>query len=184
MKIKAFTAMKYQLTGACLAFAMAQMPVAFAATPIQFNPNGTGAAGALTVGTLDWVVGNAVALGGTPAAGLSVGSKIVALSQSRLMMIQDPDSYPLPMPAGTATAVTSPSQGPSGPASRQAGSANTASSANRVSEAAHGVDGVFIGAVCQPAGQFPQSERGGGTAACDGRSQGGRVRPLLRRYRA
>ena len=68
--------------------------------PIQFNPNGTGSTGALTVGTLDWAVGNAVALGGVPVGGLIVGSPITVLSQARLALLQDPNGAPLTIPAG------------------------------------------------------------------------------------
>lgn len=70
------------------------------AVPIQFNPSGGGTAGALTVGTFDWAVGNALAVGGVPVGGLLVGSPVTVLSQARLGQLQDPNGAPLQIPAG------------------------------------------------------------------------------------
>ena len=91
---------KNALAGLGFFLALCQSPGASATTPIQFNPNGTGAPG-LTVGTFDWTVGNAIALGGNPVGGLTVGTKLVVLSQAKLNLIQDPNSNILPLPAGT-----------------------------------------------------------------------------------
>lgn len=77
------------------AFAQAQT------TPILFNPNGTGAVGALSVATFDWAVNSSLALGGTPASGLIVGSNLVVLSQASLALLQASDGRPIATPPGT-----------------------------------------------------------------------------------
>ncbi len=77
------------------AFAQAQT------TPIQFNPNGTGAAGAQSIAIFDWAVNSALALGGNPAAGLAPGSKVVVLSQASLAAMTRADGRPVGVPAGT-----------------------------------------------------------------------------------
>ena len=76
------------------AFAQAQT------TPIQFNPNGTGAPG-VSVATFDWAVNSAIALGGNPGGGLVAGSKVVILSQASLAVMQDSVGFPIGVPAGT-----------------------------------------------------------------------------------
>ena len=58
-------------------------------TPIQFSPNGTGPTGAVSVATFDWQPNSALILGGNPAGGLVVGSKVVVLSQASLGVMID-----------------------------------------------------------------------------------------------
>lgn len=84
------------------AFAQAQT------TPILFNPNGTGATGALSVATFDWAVNSSLALTGTPASGLVVGSKLVTLSQASLALLLDSNgtSIAIPPPGTEFTAVS------------------------------------------------------------------------------
>lgn len=71
-------------------------------TPIQFSPSGTGTAGAVAVATFDWKVNSAIARGGSPAAGLAPGSKVVVLSQAKLSTFLDAvgNTVAIP-PAGT-----------------------------------------------------------------------------------
>ncbi len=78
------------------AFAQAQT------VPIQFNPNGTGASGAVSVATFDWAPNSTLALRGNPAIGLVVGSKVVLLSQASLGVLLDANGLPaVAIPAGT-----------------------------------------------------------------------------------
>lgn len=87
--------------GTALAVALGISAFAHAqTTPIQFNPNGTGAPG-VTVATFDWAVNSAIALGGNPAAGLVTGSKVVVLSQASLSIMQDSTGFPIAVPTGT-----------------------------------------------------------------------------------
>lgn len=60
-----------------------------ASTPIQFNPNGTGATGALSVSTFDWMPNSTLALQGAPATGLTAGSSVVIVSQAKLGVLLD-----------------------------------------------------------------------------------------------
>ena len=69
-----------------------------ATTPILFSPNGTGAAGAVSVATFDWAVNSSLALGGTPAAGLVVGSKVVVLTQASLAVFLGSNGLPIAIP--------------------------------------------------------------------------------------
>ena len=76
--------------GAALAIALGACAYAQAqTTPIQFNPNGTGATGAVSVATFDWTPNSSLALRGNPATGLMVGSKVVILSQASLGVMID-----------------------------------------------------------------------------------------------
>jgi hypothetical protein len=89
--------------GAALVSALGVSALAQAqTTPIQFNPNGTGAAGAVAVATFDWKVNSAIARGGNPAAGLAAGSKVVVLSQAKLSTFLDSGGNTVAIPpAGT-----------------------------------------------------------------------------------
>ena len=87
--------------GTALAVALGISALAHAqSTPIQFNPNGTGAPGT-SVALFDWTVNSAIALGGNPATGLVTGSKVVVLSQASLGLMQDSTGFPIPVPTGT-----------------------------------------------------------------------------------
>ena len=66
---------------------------------IKFNPYGTGATNAIDVGAFDWVVDNALALGGNPAGGLVVGSKPKILAHARLAVLLGPNGETLALPA-------------------------------------------------------------------------------------
>ena len=73
---------KKALTAAALA-----MPVLSyaAATPITFDTNGVAAGGQVTIDTLDWKPGNALAVGGNPGAGgLTAGTRTQLLYQANL----------------------------------------------------------------------------------------------------
>ena len=92
--------------GAALAAALGVSAFAQAQTetvPIQFNPDGTGAAGAVSVHTFDWAPNSALALKGTPApAGLVTNSKFVVLSQASLAVLLNSNGLPaVAIPAGT-----------------------------------------------------------------------------------
>lgn len=67
-------------------------------TPIQFNPNGTGATGAVSVATFDWAVNSTLALRGSPAGGLAVGDKVVILSQAQLAVLLGVSGAPVAIP--------------------------------------------------------------------------------------
>lgn len=81
----------------CIAtFAQAQT------TPIQFDPDGPGPGGALTVATFDWAPNSAIALKGAPATGLAVGSKVLLLSHAKLGILLNAATTPIYLPpAGT-----------------------------------------------------------------------------------
>lgn len=86
---------------AAIIFAAISYPAAtIAAVPIQFDPTGSGGAGAVTVGTFDWAVGNALAVGGVPVGGLTVGTPITVLAQSRMALMLSPVGAPIPIPPG------------------------------------------------------------------------------------
>jgi hypothetical protein len=57
-------------------------PAQAAGLVVQFNPNGTGAAGAVNIDVLDPTVGNSIAVGGF--GGTAVGSDVTALFQANL----------------------------------------------------------------------------------------------------
>ena len=87
---------------AALAIALGAAATAQAqTTPIQFSPNGTGAAGAVSVATFDWAVNSALALNGNPATGLAAGSKVTILSQASLALMTDVSGRAIGVPAGT-----------------------------------------------------------------------------------
>jgi hypothetical protein len=77
------------------------LPLGVAATtPINFNPMGGGASGALSVGTFDWIPGNALHFAGNPPNGVQVGNTFVVYGQSVLGQLLAPDgSTPLALPA-------------------------------------------------------------------------------------
>ena len=84
------------------AFAQAQT------TPIQFSPDGTGTAGAVTVATFDWAPNSTLAVRGNPGSGLTAGSlltpasKVVVLSQASLAVLLGSGGQPVAIPpAGT-----------------------------------------------------------------------------------
>jgi hypothetical protein len=65
---------------------------------IRFNPNGTGAAGALNIGSFDEAVGNAVAVGVGPPA---VGTVFTLLYQATIPTFIDSNGNTVNAPAGT-----------------------------------------------------------------------------------
>lgn len=86
------------LLGALCIAAVAQAQT----TPIQFNPNGTGETGALSVHTFDWVPSSAIALNGAPPTGLAAGSKVLLLSHAKLGILLNSSGLPIyAPPAGT-----------------------------------------------------------------------------------
>src|SRR5699024_9210179 len=75
-----------------LAIIALSLSVSANATLIAFNPNGGGADGAISgVNTFDWKSGNALVIGGNPAAGLKEGDNITLLFQTNLGSITDND---------------------------------------------------------------------------------------------
>lgn len=62
------------------------------ATSFSFNPDGTGAAGAgnlTNAWSLDWVQGNALAIGGNPSGGIQTGDVVDLLYQANLADVND-----------------------------------------------------------------------------------------------
>lgn len=68
-----------------IAAALALPALAFSqAVPILFDGDGAGGAAAISVDLLDWAPGNALSVGGNPAAGLAVGQVQTLLYQANL----------------------------------------------------------------------------------------------------
>jgi hypothetical protein len=65
---------------------------------IQFNPNGTGAPGAIALGSFEEPVGNAVAVGAAPQ---TVGSVFQVYYQAQISQFRDPNNGIVNPPAGT-----------------------------------------------------------------------------------
>ena len=81
--------------------------MASATQPIQFNPNGTGAAGCpdpkkdCLVGTFDWAPGSGVGIGGNPPNGPVAGTKVTTYAQAILNALLDPNGKLLTLPTTT-----------------------------------------------------------------------------------
>lgn len=87
------------LRGTALAVALGVTALAQAqTTPIQFNPNGTGESGDISVASFDWLPNSTVALQGAPATGLFSGAKVVILSQAKLALLLDSNGLPIAAP--------------------------------------------------------------------------------------
>lgn len=65
---------------------------------IQFNPNGTGAGGAISIGSIDYAVGNAVAVGSAPQV---VGQDFQVLYQATIANFVDSGGNLVSPPPGT-----------------------------------------------------------------------------------
>lgn len=80
--------MKKLFTQTIIAAALAVPALAFAAaTPITFDMNGSTAGQTYTVDLLDWAPGNALAVGGNPATGLTAGTQFQLLYQANLGLV-------------------------------------------------------------------------------------------------
>lgn len=80
--------MKKLFTKTLMAAALALPVLAHsAAGPILFDTNGAGAGGLTTVDLLDWAPGNALAVGGNPVGGLTVGTTTQLLYQANLATV-------------------------------------------------------------------------------------------------
>ena len=81
--------MKKLFNKTLIAAALALPALAYsAATPIQFDTNGAGVGGLVTVDVLDWTPGNALALNGNPASGfLAAGTTTQLLYQANLGLV-------------------------------------------------------------------------------------------------
>lgn len=75
--------------------------IATATVPIAFDPSGNGGSTGATANvlTFDWAVNSALAVGGNPAGGLAVGTKVVVLSQARLAALFDPNAAQITIPS-------------------------------------------------------------------------------------
>jgi len=92
--------MKKLLISAAVVAAMGgAATVANAASTILFNPNGTGAGGAIQVSTFDWTPDNALAQGAVTTAGISPGPFTV-FGQAKLGNFIQPNNVTVAVPAG------------------------------------------------------------------------------------
>ncbi|MCU0872374.1 MAG: hypothetical protein MUE50_08510 [Pirellulaceae bacterium] len=82
---------------AALALGLGFMGMAYAAIPVQIDPDGPGPMDAQATGSIDWQVGNMLVPDGI--AKLQVGDRVRALLQARLNLLLDANNVPLPFPA-------------------------------------------------------------------------------------